>query len=83
MGNQSHIAKIIKGPHLLFTGGNGRKTFGITVEALTHDPKSGRSRVWNVNDHTLHNPNCKDAFGLTDLEYAKLVDEIDILVKKQ
>ena len=26
------IAKIIEGPHLLFVGGNGHKTYGITIE---------------------------------------------------
>jgi hypothetical protein len=79
MITQSHIARIIKGPHLLYVGGNGVKTFGITVEALEHDPKSGYSKTWDENDHTIHKPNCQYAFGLTDDEYKKLVAEIDKL----
>ena len=32
--NTSQIAKIIEGPHFLYTGSNGHKTFGITVQNI-------------------------------------------------
>jgi len=45
------IAKIIGLPHLLYTGSNGHKTFGITVENLF--PEKGYASKWDINDNTL------------------------------
>lgn len=78
------IARIIQGPHLLFTGANGRKTYGIKVKAL--DPEAvhrGFSDEWLVNDYDIQNPKWKDKLGLSDEEYKKLIDEINELVRKQ
>jgi hypothetical protein len=80
----AQIAKIIKPPHLLFVGDNSYKTFGVTVENINYVEGSGRSKIWDINDHDiLHASNCKDALGLTDIEYKNLVSEIETLVKNQ
>jgi len=55
------IAKVIELPHLLFTGANGHKTFGIKVETI--NPKPGQSKVWAINDVTLKEANKNEVMG--------------------
>jgi hypothetical protein len=76
------IAKIIAPPHLLFTGANGHKTYGVTVEAIKHDPTSGYSPTWNINDITfLKCPeDTKSKLGLSDEEYSRLAAEFVALI---
>ena len=78
------IAKITDGPHLLFTGGNGRKCFGITVKALEDGSKHGLSNLWNINSYSIHNkePYFNEYLGITDEEYSKLISELDELEKQ-
>lgn len=72
------IAKIIEAPHLLYTGDNGHKTYGITVEG-TEEKKTGYSHKWNINDSTLLNSDHRMVMmklGLTDAEYVALIENI-------
>ena len=48
---------MVKGPHLLFTGGsNGKKTYGITIgvldESREDQAKRGFRLEFDLNDHT-------------------------------
>jgi hypothetical protein len=76
------IAKIIKGWHLLFVGGNGHKTYGLGCETLNWDPKSGYSHFWHLNDFSFLNLKRTsysynlEHFGLTEEEYSKLKVEL-------
>lgn len=79
-------ATIIKGPHLLYVGANGRKTFGITVQSNTSE--EGKLQSWEINDSTL----IKDAhnghdymhyLGLTHGEYEILIEDISLLMINQ
>ena len=40
---------VVGGPHLLFTGRNGRRVAGITVTNPEYDPASGRRQTWGIN----------------------------------
>jgi hypothetical protein len=54
MNKQTH--KLIRGPHLLYTGGNGHKTYGITVKSIIppNPVMTGRANhEYNLNDYTL------------------------------
>jgi hypothetical protein len=53
MNKQTH--KLVRGPHLLFTGANGHKCYGITVRHLDEAmaKKSAYQVEFNYNDHTL------------------------------
>ena len=80
MGEQ--IAKVVEGPHLLYVGGNGHKTFGITVETIgVVEP--GYSKRWPINDYSIKDPRYKDALGLTDEEYRQILAEMERLVVNQ
>ena len=81
------IAKIIRGPHLLFIGANGHKTYGIDVENLDPESvKSGHSATWGINDCTIMKANgleLQEKFGLTIEEVTKLKDDILRMVEEQ
>lgn len=71
--------RIIKGPHLLFSGLNGSKTYGITVrcDGPTSDVEArGYKREWDINDNTILNGNVRALLDLTDEEHDTLVREI-------
>lgn len=57
----THI--ITKGPHLLFVGSNGNKTYGITIKHLDEEyaNRTGRKVEYSLNDYTLLNCD-SDAF---------------------
>lgn len=82
------IAKIIKEPYLLYTGGNGHMTFGIEVENLM--PKEecqrlGYSFRWRINDSTLltvPKENTMYKLGLSQEEYESLIKTIKDLWKE-
>jgi hypothetical protein len=64
-------AKIVEGPHALFTGG-GVVTYGITAQSL----KTGQK--WDINEHSLRaEDGYADFLGLTPQEYASLLKEFD------
>ena len=77
----TQIAKVISPPHLLFTGANGRKTFGVTVENT--DPKPGYLKTWDINDSTLLNtPKIETMrkLGLSESEYETIISQINTLL---
>ena len=76
------IAKVVKGWHLLFMGANGLPCYGIEVETLNWDPKSGRSHFWPINERSFRKMSSfdKDKFGLTNEAYQKLLDELEAIL---
>ncbi len=50
---QTHT--IVEGPHLLFTGGNGHKCYGITVRTLDEEDAKARGHQlkYNINDYSI------------------------------
>ena len=77
------IATIINSWHVLFVGGNGKETLGITVKADNHDPTSGRSEFWDINACTfLSKPEgIKRGLELSDEQYESLRKELTDLQK--
>ena len=72
--NTHIIANIIAGPHLLFTGRNGHKTYGVTVQsALSADESRARGlrQTWDINHYTIARADLS-TLGLTDSEAAAL-----------
>jgi len=74
---------IVKGWHLLFTGANGHRTYGITVSDIINDHahliKSGLLPVFTVNDNTFRNAGSDyvcQRLGLVKAEYGKLEQEL-------
>lgn len=80
------IANVIEGPHLLFTGANGHKTYGIVVKNIDSESVlRGSSNIWYINDSTILKADkelLKGKLGLTEEEYVKLIEEIQELMKK-
>lgn len=72
---------IDKGPHVLFTGGNGRKTTGITLRNLNHIRHSGYAEFWSVNDISFaqNKEDWMEKLGLSESEYLKILQEVLIL----
>ncbi|KKM43789.1 hypothetical protein LCGC14_1562520 [marine sediment metagenome] len=70
----NQIANIIAGPHLLFTGVNGSKTYGVTVQS-TLSPDESRARglrqTWNINHYTIARADLS-TLGLIDSEASAL-----------
>lgn len=80
------IARIINGPHLLFIGANGNKTFGITVEAINPEEnrKKGYSTKWDINENTIFKANnVKEALGLTETEEKELKETLQNMMEKK
>ena len=76
---KNQIARIIDGPHLLFTGGDGHKTYGVTVRSMrsAEDCKArGLKQTWDVNDHVIGKADLS-ALGLSEDEAITLKNEID------
>ena len=74
----NQIARIINGPHLLFTGRNGSKTHGVTVQStLSPDESRGRGLryTWDINHYTIARADLS-ALGLTKTEAVTLRDEL-------
>lgn len=67
---------IIKGPHLLFTGTNGQKTAGITLESEIVDP--ARSKSWDLNAFTLrkHQAEIREKLDLDQETYQQLLSDL-------
>lgn len=68
------LAKIIKGPHVLFVGGNGHKTTGVQVESL--NPREGYLRVWEINDYLLRTAGAEQVAELLGLTVEQAEDII-------
>lgn len=54
--SQQPIARIVSPLHLIYTGTNGSKTYGVTVRSegtQEEIEKKGLSREWIVNDYML------------------------------
>jgi len=78
--------KLIQHPHLLYTGANGRKTFGISVERLDmtkeDERKSGYQFDFNINDYSFfkyQKDELMEKLGITEVEYNQLVSEFQQL----
>ncbi len=81
--NYEVTCKMIKGPHLLWTGANGYQCFGISVENLDQESiKSGHSDQFNLNEHTiLTEIGWQEKLGLSNEEWKKIVDEVTEMTK--
>jgi len=80
------FATIIAGPHLLFTGANGVKTYGITVRSDIDEKKAGGyKQEWSINDHSIANapPGAGANFGLSNDAWIKLQAEVAAMVAAQ
>ena len=78
--------KLIQGPHLLWVGSNGRKTYGITVESTferSEVEQKGYQRRWNENDYSILKNDIGEFLGLTIEETETLRAEIRRLVEAQ
>jgi hypothetical protein len=77
--NHTQIAKVIEPVHLLFTGANGTKTYGITVENINW--KLGYSKTWMINDNTLLEASKNEVMsklGLSEPEYESIINDFKI-----
>ena len=78
--------RIIKGPHFLFEGGNGLKTYGITVEILDEQKEvaliEGKKSVYDINDYMIAYYDLRH-LGLEDDAIVALKEEMAKLVKEQ
>ncbi len=75
--NYPQIAKVIEPVHLLFTGANGTKTYGITVENVNW--KQSYSKTWMINDNTLLEASKNEVMGklgLSESEYDSLINDL-------
>lgn len=74
-------AKIIKGPHVLFRGGDGSITAGIRLESARPPEECesmGLSHVWDVNTYTFscYPKGYVELLGLTEAQHSKLLSEM-------
>jgi hypothetical protein len=79
--NYTQIAKVIEPVHLLFTGANGTKTYGITVENINW--KQGYSKTWMINDNTLLEASKNEVMsklGLSESEYESIINDLKIAI---
>jgi len=78
--------RLIQGPHLLWVGSNGRKTYGITVESTqerSEVEQKGYQRRWNENDHSILTKDFGTFLGMTAEEVEAMRAEIRRLVAEQ
>jgi hypothetical protein len=75
------IAKITTGPHMLYTGSDGKRTYGITVEAIKSSP--GYKNVWNINAHALMDLKYGPALGLTTEQLTVLQETLITMEREQ
>lgn len=82
-------AKMIEEPHEVFVGANGKKTFGIKVEALCSPAESkaqGYQHSWQINDFVFFNTKpdeIMDFLGINQAEYSRIVELFRALFAKQ
>jgi hypothetical protein len=79
--NYTQIAKVIEPVHLLFTGANGTKRYGITVENINW--KQGYSKTWMINDNTLLEASKSEVMsklGLSESEYESIINDLKIAI---
>lgn len=84
--NHVPTIKIVRGPHLLYTGTNGLKTFGIIVENLTWSPGCAYQREYAINDHSIAKWDVKNVCVDFDISFEELLTiqaEVESLVKNQ
>lgn len=74
--------EIVKGPHLLYQGANGYKTYGITVKTL--EPfddveRNGYQRTWDLNVQSMMIGNPYIHMGMSYEEYSKIqIEALDM-----
>jgi hypothetical protein len=78
-------ATITQGFHKLFTGSRGHITNGVTVEALSHDPKAGLRKSWDINETVFQKDpaHTMDRLGLSQAEYDGHLADLQRLVATQ
>ena len=82
-------AKVVQDPHVLFVGHNGKKAFGITVEALCTPAESkacGYQHTWNINDHLFFRSTPEDVMaflGIARAEYDRLASLFRELIEAE
>lgn len=78
--------ELIKGPHLLYVGGNGLKTYGISVRILDAHRESasveGKQLEYDINDYMIANYDLRH-LGLEDDEIVALKEEMALMVEEQ
>ena len=85
MFTYKQIARVAGEPRLLFTGGNGHKTYGVHVPALEDGSAQGFKNEWDNNDSQfLGSPEqVKGKLGLNDAEYDRIAAALRDLEEKQ
>lgn len=72
-------ATIVVGPHLLYTGSNGKQTAGIKVRATCSEQESkrrGKQHEWCINYFSLkQNKHPEEDFGCPPNEFAVMLEE--------
>lgn len=79
-GSGPPLYKIISGPHLLFTGSNGKKCHGIELESLATPEQCRRSGVmhrWKLNVNSLRGEDFPEYAGITEEERQQIVQELE------
>lgn len=79
---QTH--RIIKGPHELFVGANGHKTYGIEVRAIDENRarEKGHRVEYSINDYSIAAYNLS-FLGLSRSEEIELKTRVATLAKEQ
>jgi len=81
-------AKMIEEPHEIFVGANGKKTFGIQVEALCSPAESkahGYQHSWHINDFVFLNSKPEELMeflGIDQAEYCRIAGLFQALLSK-
>ncbi len=75
------FAKITKGWHVLYVGGNGETTYGLEVTALCtleESKRGGRQHTWQINDTSFMRDKGRfmENYGLSEDRYKELLDEL-------
>ena len=80
--NMQQRATIIKTPHLLYVGSNGKATHGITLRSdlpLEVCRAEGYQHEYELNVNTVKIPGFHTYVGITVEEQAELVKELEAL----
>lgn len=78
--------KIIQGPHRLYTGGNGHKTYGITIQndrSREECAKTGHSFQWDVNEYSIKVYTWEMFENQTEESWAAIIAEVNHLTQTQ
>jgi len=74
--------EIVKGPHLLYQGANGYKTYGITVrtlEPIDDVERKGYQRTWDLNVQSMMIGNPYTHMDMSYEEYSKIqIEALDM-----